>query len=351
MSLTPALAQTFRVMVACCVTFALVQAFGLPQGAWAIFTVLIVMQGSLGATAGAARDRLIATVAGAVVGGLILLAPLPVALPHHPVALAAMLVLAIGVLSFAAGKHAFLRAAPLTAAVVVLTHVATMPVSVFVLDRILEITLGGVVGVLASRFILPVPSKGVMINQLASVLETMAELLNTEADALEQRKAVATAEALISMRNAMVAADTMLKDAQREKAMGLVSEGVSDAIPRTLWRIRNGITHIGGLLDQPLAEEAMAIVGPAATGMLRSMAQLAQACARGLTEGAEISPQSEDQAAAAFDAAFTSLQQSDHARDMPFDAIGRVFGLAFALRKLHQDFQDLAARITESRSS
>lgn len=345
MSITPATTQAIRVMVACCATFALVQAFGLPQGAWAIFTVLIVMQGSLGATAGAARDRLIATVAGALTGGLILLA-----LPHHPLALAAVLVLAIGVLNFAAGKHAYLRAAPLTAAVVVLTHVATMPVGVFVLDRILEITLGGVVGVLASRFILPVPSKGVMIDQLGSVLQTMAELLNTEAEALEQGKAVATAEALISMRNAMVAADSMLKDAQREKAMGLVSEGVSDAIPRTLWRIRNGITHIGGLLDQPLAPEAMTVVGPAATGMLRSMAQLAHDCARGLTQGAEISPQREDQAAVAFDAAFTTLQHSDHAREMPFDSVGRVFGLAFALRKLHQDFQDLAARIAESRA-
>jgi len=52
-----ALAQTVRVMAACLATYGLTGLLGLKQGYWAIFTVLIVMQGSLGATATAAFDR------------------------------------------------------------------------------------------------------------------------------------------------------------------------------------------------------------------------------------------------------------------------------------------------------
>jgi hypothetical protein len=42
------------------------------------------------------------------------------------------------------------------------------------------------------------------------------------------------------------------------------------------------------------------------------------------------------------------LQQSDEARST-FDAMGRVYGMAFTLRRMQQDLLDLAERIAESR--
>ncbi|MBN9582682.1 MAG: FUSC family protein, partial [Afipia sp.] len=46
----PELRQTLRVTVATAVAFVAYKLFGFEQGYWAIFTVLIVMQGSIGGT-------------------------------------------------------------------------------------------------------------------------------------------------------------------------------------------------------------------------------------------------------------------------------------------------------------
>ena len=66
----PELRQTLRVTVAAGAAFVAYKLLNLQQGYWAIFTVLIVMQGSIGGTLGAATERMIGTLAGAVLGGI-----------------------------------------------------------------------------------------------------------------------------------------------------------------------------------------------------------------------------------------------------------------------------------------
>lgn len=64
------LRQTVRVTIGVGAAYAAYKALGLPQGYWAVFTVIIVMQGSIGGTLGAATERMIGTLAGAIFGGL-----------------------------------------------------------------------------------------------------------------------------------------------------------------------------------------------------------------------------------------------------------------------------------------
>ncbi|WDF74816.1 FUSC family protein [Novosphingobium sp. KACC 22771] len=337
-----ALAQTLRVMIACLATYWLASLLGLKQGYWAIFTVLIVMQGSLGATATAAFDRLIATIAGALLGGVVVMV-----VPREPLATGAALICMSGILTYAAVRQPRLRSAALTSAIVLLTRSPDIPVGIFVIDRIIEITLGGAIGVMASRFILPVPSRGAMITRFCEILETMAQLLNAQADAVARGEALISAEASIALRQSLVATEAVLNDARRERAMGLVREDVSDAIPRTLWRIRNGMAQIGLILRTPFPPSALALVGPAVEGMLRAHAQSARDAASALSGGGVVAQHAE--AAEAFEQAFVTLQHSDEARAIPFDAMGQVFGMAFALRRMQQDFLDLGERIAECR--
>lgn len=337
-----ALAQTLRVMIACLATYWLTWLLGLKQGYWAIFTVLIVMQGSLGATATAAFDRLIATIAGALLGGAVVMVT-----PREPLAMGAALIGMSGILTYAAVRMPRLRGAALTSAIVLLTRSPDIPVGIFVIDRIIEITLGGAIGVMASRFILPVPSRGAMITRFCEILETMAQLLDAQADAVARGEALISAEASIALRQSLVATEAVLNDARRERAMGLVREDVSDAIPRTLWRIRNGIAQIGLILRTPFPPSALALVGPAVEGMLRAHAQSARDAAAALSGGGVMAQHAE--AAEAFEQAFVTLQHSDEARAIPFDAMGQVFGMAFALRRMQQDFIDLGERIAECR--
>lgn len=337
-----ALAQTVRVMAACLATYLLISLLGLKQGHWAIFTVLIIMQGSIGATAAAAFDRLLATIAGAVLGGLVVLAT-----PHTALAVGASLIAVSGLLTFAAVRQPRLRGGALTAAIVLLTRSPDIPVEKFVVDRIVEITLGGAIGVLASRFILPVRSRRAMIGRFRDILGAMAQLLIAQAEALEQGEALSTSDSIIALRKSLIATETMLTDARRERAMGLVREDVSDGIPRTLWRIRNGIAQISQILSTPFPATAQTIVGPAVAAMLRAQAQSAQEAAEALAHTHH--DLSKPDAVQAFEQAFVLLQQSDEARSIPFDAMGRVYGMAFTLRRMQQDFLDLAERIAESR--
>ncbi|MDE1916528.1 MAG: FUSC family protein [Sphingomonadales bacterium] len=335
-----AAAQALRVMIGCAVTYALFRLIGLKQGQWAIFTVLIVMQGSVGATAGAAVDRLVATVAGALLGGAVLLA-----IPHQPLAMGIGLVFAVGVTAFAAVRQPRLRGGGVTVAIVLLTHSPEIPVGTFVLERILEITLGGVIGVLASRLVLPSQSGNVMVERFRQVMQVMADMLDQQANALETGKVAFSVDASIALRKSLVAAEALLVDARRERTMLLARHEVSEAIPRTLWRIRNGVVHIGRLLDTPLPCGLVTLVGAPATAMMREQSQAVHACMQALGKGR--APQIHHASADAFEADFAKLEHAHVIRDIPFEDMGRLFGLAFALRKMRQDIDDLAERITE----
>ena len=332
--------QALRVMIACSVTYALFLLMGLRQGYWAIFTVLIVMQGSVGATAGAAMDRLLGTVVGAVSGGAAVLLT-----PRDPLAGGIALVLVVGLLAYAAVRWPRLRGGGLTAAIVMLTRSPSVPVGIFVADRIMEITLGGLIGVIASRLILPAQSGNVMIERFRSVLEVMAQMLRAQGDAIERGETVFSVEASIALRKSLVAAEAMLTDARRERSLRLTSYDVPEAVPRTLWRIRNGVVQIGRLLEQPLPASAVVLVGDAAAQMLHAQADCAQACIEALGEGQAVTI--DHAGAEAFEAGFAALEHSEARKDITFDEIGRLFGLAFALRRMQQDFDDLAERIGE----
>lgn len=335
--------QALRVMIACTVTYALSQLLNLQQGYWAVFTVLIVMQASVGATAGAAVDRLVATVAGAVLGGIAV-----VVTPHEPLAIGIALIIVVGIASFAAARAPRLRNAGLTAAIVMLTHSPAIPVGIFVVDRIAEITLGGVVGVLASLFILPTRSRTMVLDRFGSALGVIAQILRNLAAAAEKGEAISASEANIALRQSLMATETLLTDAQRERAFWLTRQGISEAIPRSLWRIRNDLTYVSHLLEAPFPASIVEAIGPQAARVLEAQANFAEACARALRVGGEIDSELISQADEAFETAFDTLQHSQAAQSIGFRETGRLFGLDFTLRRMRQNFLDLADRIRES---
>jgi hypothetical protein len=335
--------QALRVMIACTITYAVSQLLHLQQGYWAVFTVLIVMQASVGATAGAAVDRLVATVAGAVLGGIAVFIT-----PQEPLAIGIALICVVGLASFAAVRVPRLRNAGLTAAIVMLTHSAAVPVEIFVIDRIAEITLGGVVGVLASLFILPTRSRTVVLDRFASALSTVAQILRTLASAVEKGEAVSATQANIALRQSLMATEALFTDAQRERAFWLTRQGISEAIPRSLWRIRNDMTYVSHIVETPFPPAIGEVIGPQAAGVLEAQARFAEACGQALRTGGDIDSAILSASDEAFEAAFSNLQNSEAAQSMGFNETGRLFGLDFTLRRMRQNFLDLADRIRES---
>lgn len=339
---SPEIRQTLRVTIATGVAYVAFRLFGLQQGYWAVFTVLIVMQGSIGGTLGAATERMIGTLAGAIVGGL--------AAAFHSntssgIGIALVLVTCATV--WGAAIRPQLRVAPVTAAIMLLTEPAGAPVEQFVVDRIIEIGMGGLIGVLATVLIFPARSHAVVVARSVVVLTRIQRLLLSEADALERGEALVPSTEHPVLRQALTAVEQAMKDADRERASRLADHSIPPAIPRTLWRVRNDLVAIGNVLREPLPAPIASALAPAAANLLRAQADLTGRCATALNAVTVVSRNEAAAAHSAFTETFTGLRQSGTMRALDFNAVGRTFGLAFTLDGLHRDLTDLADRIDE----
>lgn len=338
----PELRQTLRVTVAAAAAFVAYKLLNLQQGYWAIFTVLIVMQGSIGGTLGAATERMIGTLAGAILGG--------VAAAFHDgtsINLGIWLIVVTSLGVWGAAVRPQFKVAPVTAAIMLLSAPPGVPVQTFVIDRIIEIGLGGVIGVLATVFIFPARSHGLVIARSVAVLQRIQNLLLSEAGAVERGESLPPSNEHPNLREALTSVEQAMKDADRERASRLATHTIPASIPRTLWRIRNDLVHIGSVLNKPLPEAVLTSLAPAAATLLRAEAAFVGHCATGLSEVSVVTRDGGSDAYAAFTAAFDTIRQTGVTRTLDFDAAGRVFGLAFTLERLHHDLGDLADRIDE----
>ena len=109
--------------VAGLLAYVLAEFFALPQGYWAVFSAIIVMQASVGGSVKATIDRVIGTIGGAVAGGAV-----GYIVPHQSVfSLGVALVIALAPLTLVAALWPNYRIAPLTAVIVLLTPGAQQP--------------------------------------------------------------------------------------------------------------------------------------------------------------------------------------------------------------------------------
>ena len=339
----PDLSQAIRLMTAVAVTFAIYKALALPQGYWAVFTVVIVTQGSIGGTLGAASDRMIGTVAGALVGGA------AAALrPRTALGLGAALVACIGLTAYAATRSTKLKVAPVTAAILLLSQSGGLTPELAALYRVVEIAFGGVVGVLATR---------------AHPARTLAP---------RRRGAGRRARWSGSLRSWRGSP----RRPEGEHALSVSAPRMSDFAPssrrsRRPWATRSGSARRGWRRtpSRPrcrarsgacattscwsaapcrlLSPGVAADLGPAAAVLMRAEAALAARCAVALRAVSPVPrktsppvttpspPTSTPCAAPASHASWTSMRR------------GRVFGLAFTLESLHRDLADLGDRVDE----
>jgi uncharacterized membrane protein YccC len=338
----PALKQTFRVAVACAIAFAAYKLLGLQQGYWAVFTVLIVMQGSLGGTLGAAFDRMLGTFVGAGLGAL-------GALIHDDSTLATggalVAVTALG--TYVAMLRPQLKVAPVTASIMMLTMPHGTPIADFVIDRIVEITLGGAIGVAAMALILPASSQATVTLRAAAALGKMQALIGRMADTVATGEATSFVTPLVELRPALASIEQALQEADREHAARLSRHAIPAAVPRTLWRIRSDIVLVARALDPPFPHTVRTMLGEAGADVFRQIGNVMAACGTGLRTRKAVERIDIVSSRAAFSSAFASFRTSAEGNALTLDVAGRVFGLSFALDELVRDLRDLADRIDE----
>ena len=278
-------------MTAVLAAYVLYATLDLPQGYWAVFTTLIVMQASIGGTVGASVDRMYGTVLGAVVGGgaAALRSFSPFGL--SPVGLGLALVLSAGITAYVAMLRPNMKVAPVTAAIMLLSSSGKLGPLHAAAYRVVEIGIGSVIGVAATLLIFPARSRAVVAERTGAVLASMAELLGHYATWLE-RAEVEPIEALHPLhdriRTEIGTVEQAVDDTERERAARLGYHHLSPATPRTLWRVRSEAVAIGRALRTPWPAELRARLSEPGARMLRADAAFLEACRVALRANATV---------------------------------------------------------------
>src|SRR3954469_13703483 len=334
------LALAVRVTVAAFGALVVALALHLMLPLWAVLTALIVTQLSVGRSLKATRDYLFGTVGGAIYG-----AAITVLIPHSGEgALLALLVLAVAPLAFIAAINPSLNAATVTAVIVLL--VPTMnhanPLA-SAIDRVLEVTVGAVAGLLASFFVLPSRAHAQIRVSAGRLLELIAAALSELLAGLTRgRDNDALHRIQDGIGTALVGLNAIGAEAERERAARLSSGPDTGPLLRTILRLRHDVVMIGRSTVVPLPAEVQMRLAAPLTEVSTVIARFLRSAAAALREGAGAPPIHPVHVALQHYAeAIAAVRQDGLIRGQPSDTAERFFALGFSLEQMHQNLCDL----------
>ncbi|OKO79598.1 membrane protein [Bradyrhizobium sp. NAS80.1] len=329
-----------RVTVAATAAYAIATALHLLLPLWAVLTSIIVTQMSVGRSLKATRDYMLGTVGGAIYGGAI-----AVLIPYSSeLGLLGLLVLAVAPLAFVASIYPSLNAATVTAVIVLVLptmhHADPMASAI---DRVSEVAVGAITGLLVSFLVLPSRA----VRQIRASAATLLELI---ADAFTELLAGLTRgrdnDALHRIQDgigtAIVGLNAIGSEAERERAARLSSGPDTGPLLRTILRLRHDVVMIGRATVVPLPIEVQTRLAAPLTEVSTVIASFLRSAAAALREGAgapAIHPV--HVALQHYAEAVAGVRQDGLIRGHPGDTAERFFALGFSLEQMHQNLCDL----------
>jgi uncharacterized membrane protein YccC len=340
------LALAFRVTVAAAGAFAIATVLHLMLPLWAVLTSLIVTQMSVGRSLKATRDYMFGTVGGAIYGGAI-----AVLIPHSgEAALLGLLVLAVAPLAFIAAINPSLNAATVTAVIVLLvptmSHANPLDSAI---DRVMEVTVGALTGLLVSFFLLPSRAHSQIRISAARALDLIAAALSEllagltrglDNDALHQIQD--------GIGTAIVGLNATGAEAERERAARLSSGPDTGPLLRTTLRLRHDLVMIGRASVAPLPSDLQARLAAPLAKVSDAIVTYLRSVAAVLRTGAG-SPSASpiDLALQGYAAEVAAIRREGLTRGLPGDVAERFFALGFALEQMRQNLKDLERCVAE----
>jgi uncharacterized membrane protein YccC len=334
------LALAVRLAAAAVAAYAIARALHLMLPLWAVLTSLIVTQMSVGRSLKATRDYMLGTVGGAVYGGAI-----AVLIPHSGEgSLLALLVLAVAPMAFIGAINPSLSTATVTAVIVLLVPAMNHanPLD-SVIDRLLEVSVGGLTGLVISFLVLPSRAVSQIRVSAAQLLELLAaafaELLagltrGLDNDALHRIQD--------GIGTAMASLHTTGLEAERERATHLSSGPDTGPLLRTIQRLRHDVVMIGRASVVPLPANVQARLARPLSDVSNAIVDYMRAAAVSLRNGSGVGGiQPVDTALQAYAAEVAALRSEGLIRGVPVDVAERFFALGFSLEQMRQNLNDL----------
>jgi hypothetical protein len=319
---------------------------GLKLPLWAVLTAIIVTQMSVGRSLKATRDYLIGTVGGALYGGAV-----AILIPHsNEGMLLLVLVLAVLPLAFIAAINASLNVAPVTAIIVLLLPLMNHNTPLeSAIDRVLEVTVGAITGLLVSFIVLPSRAHSQVRANAAQALDLIATALTELLAALTRGR---DNETLHRLQDGIGLAITSLQaigaEAERERAAHLSRGPDTGPLLRTTLRLRHDLVMIGRSTVVPLPSPLqIRLVGPLAR-VSETMASFLHSTAVALRSGTGAPAIYPVQSALKLYAEEVALlRQEGLTRGLPGDMAERFFAIGFSLEQMRQNLRDLERCVSE----
>lgn len=338
-------AFALRLTVAALLALALARFLDLRMPLWVVLTALIVTQTSLGRSLKTTLDYFAGTLIGAMWGGLI-----AVAIPHdNPYVMLAAVALALAPLAFATALQPRWTAAPASAVFVLLVpqllHMSTTDSAV---ERVLEVGLGGLIGLAVSLVFLPASAFDVVRDKASDALDHMGDAiagliggLSTGLDNEAARKLqLALGPLLGTLQNDAAEAD-------RERS---VRRGLEDTGPllRSLLRLRHDLVMIGRAVSKPLPEALVATAAPSCDAAAAALSSYFHAGAAALRQRSSAPPlEAVDATVLACAQDVEAARRASRLRALTSDEVEHVFAFVFALEQMRRNLGDLKRCIDE----
>jgi uncharacterized membrane protein YccC len=335
-----------RVTVAALGALAVALALGLKLPLWAVLTSIIVTQMNVGRSLKATRDYMAGTIGGALYG-----AAVAILIPHTGEgALLAVLVLAVAPLAFIAAINPSLNVATITAIIVLLVPIMNhAEILESAIDRVLEVAVGAITGLLVSFTVLPSRAHNQMRTSAAHMLDLMAGALNELLSGLTRGR---DNDALHNLQDgigaALVGLNAVGAEAERERAARLSSGPDTGPLLRTVLRLRHDLVMIRRASVVPLPADLQRRLASPLGDVSNGFAGYLKATAVSLRTGTMPPPYSPMQAALqAYAAEVALVRREGLTRGLPGDVAERFFALGFSLEQMRQNLKDLERCVTD----
>jgi uncharacterized membrane protein YccC len=335
-----------RITVAAILALVAAQFLGLPLPLWAVLTAMIVTQMSVGRSLKATGDYLAGTVGGAIYGGLV-----AVLIPHDSeLSLLIVLVIAVAPLALLAAGRPNMNVVPITAIIILLlpglTHANPIMSAV---NRVLEVALGAVVGLIVSFLVLPSSAHRQMRQAAARILDLMARALTALVDGLRRGLDSDELHRLQDgIGQGLNEINTIALEAERERKARLSSEADTGPLRRTLLRLRHDLVIVGRAATTTLPPALEERLAPRLDDIAQAASTYMRACSAALLAHADPPPiDAFERALVAYEQDVETARTDGLTRVLPADGAERFFAVGFALEQMHQNLLDLHRVVDE----
>lgn len=331
-----------KTATAAAAAYALSELFRLPQGYWAVVSVIIVMQTNLGGSMRVGVNRIIGTATGAVLGAAMLLL-----MGASPLALGIEMWLCILVCAYYIHLHESFRMAGMTATIVIFMGQHSASVAAVAFERFFEITVGACVALFFTAFVFPSRAGRQLRSGVVHALHDEAALYSILLSCRQGEDCDPSEEssALLQLEKTREANHKLLEEAKREPG-GL---GKSDHITVSLCNFTERIAeHLLSMEHAVHHEELKELHGFVAQEMdLLAQTTITAMTRMALAIGSDRPVGPVDDVNRAIDAAEEALSRLRVQRVLPgyaLEAVMRFFSYYYNMREVAVELVSMAGR-------